>query len=547
MQSFDASDGSHRAGRVDESWAGRSRDSTSLPQLQRVYRSESSTERSGWTFSRDRRTTISSAPSFAREGPAASRLRTDDLRALRPTGLEARPLRNERVDLDQRSVQAPTEPITRDWIVQRYRRAGALAVAQTHEDTLRNDPTTSRWNLSHSRSSSPTRSSTSERSNLGGVLGQTTNKTSRGSALGTENEPKNAHELERAGIAHLSQLNANHPNRAQAVLRRGESVARATSLSVQMAATAGCCMLVSPSNCGWCWGAGAHAWNPAQQACCMSSWWWWGSSSLWWPCWGPAWGFGYWFKSCGFWGWGSPYYAQPFVYYYSPPPVYYAYALDESANTEVAADAADSGTSADAAYESRAEIAERPDSARSTVPIVVPAAAMSNAGPDSGAIPHAASEYLTLGDRAFGEGRFSDAVYAYGRAAEAAPSDALVHLILADALFATGDYHYCAFALRKALELDPSLIDAVLDKHSFYGDPTEFDRQLDLLERYVQDHFVDDDARLVLAANYLFANRPAQAADLLESAFSLAVRESAAGQVILKRAESLRHASPGKG
>jgi hypothetical protein len=84
------------------------------------------------------------------------------------------------------------------------------------------------------------------------------------------------------------------------------------------------------------------------------------------------------------------------------------------------------------------------------------------------------------------------------------------------------------------------LIDSVVDKHSFYKDPAEFDQQLAWLERYVQDHFVDDDARLVLAANYLFADRPAQAADLLESAFSAPVRESSAGQILLARAQALR-------
>jgi hypothetical protein len=98
--------------------------------------------------------------------------------------------------------------------------------------------------------------------------------------------------------------------------------------------------------------------------------------------------------------------------------------------------------------------------------------------------------------------------------------------------------------LRKAIELDPKLVDAAVDKHSFYGDPSEFDRQLTLLARYVEDHFVDDDARLLLAANYLFADRPTQAADLLDSAFSLAVRESNAGKVISARAHALAQSRP---
>ena len=111
-------------------------------------------------------------------------------------------------------------------------------------------------------------------------------------------------------------------------------------------------------------------------------------------------------------------------------------------------------------------------------------------------------------------------------------------------MFATGDYHYCAFALRRALELEPSLLDNVIDKHPFYGVPTEYDKQIELAERYLDEHVLDDDARLVLAANYLFAKRPAQCVDLLTSSFSKSVRETGAGKLILARAEALRQGQP---
>ena len=108
---------------------------------------------------------------------------------------------------------------------------------------------------------------------------------------------------------------------------------------------------------------------------------------------------------------------------------------------------------------------------------------------------------------------------------------------------ATGDYHYAAYSLRRALELDPTVIDSVVDKHGFYTDPGEFDRQIQILERYLVDHFLDDDARLLLAANYLFAAQPAQAADLLQSPFSVAIRESGAGKLLLERAQTLRRSN----
>jgi tetratricopeptide (TPR) repeat protein len=257
-----------------------------------------------------------------------------------------------------------------------------------------------------------------------------------------------------------------------------------------------------------------------------------------WPWWGSCCDFGYWFNTCGFWGYGSPYYCDPYAFYCAPAPIYYTYIVEEYfSESDVAA--------------AEPELAPDDPEAESDVGESEPAwedaaepVGETQTRPAGTATLRAVAEFLALGDRAFRVGRYSDAVYAYAKAVELAPDDGVLHLVLSDALFATGDYRYCAFALRRALELDPALVESVVDKHGFYGDPSEFDRQIALLERYVADHFVDDDARLVLAANYLFANRPAQASDLLASAFSLAVRESPAGQVLFKRAQALRQANP---
>jgi thioredoxin-like negative regulator of GroEL len=117
----------------------------------------------------------------------------------------------------------------------------------------------------------------------------------------------------------------------------------------------------------------------------------------------------------------------------------------------------------------------------------------------------------------------------------------MLYLVLADALFSTGDYHYGAYALRRGLELDSTLLDKTIDKHSFYADPLEFERQLAVLETYLKDRPTDHDARLLLAANYLFGNRPAAAVDLLESAAGTAVRESPAGKLVLASAQKLQY------
>jgi len=146
--------------------------------------------------------------------------------------------------------------------------------------------------------------------------------------------------------------------------------------------------------------------------------------------------------------------------------------------------------------------------------------------------------YLTQGDRAFRDGRYGDAAHFYAKALEYSPDSGILYLVLADALFATGDYRYAAFAIRKALELEPELATNVIDKRDFYAAPGDFDRQLATLERFVADHVIDDDARLVLAANYLFGGRPAAAVDLFKSPFSESLGKSRAGSLIFQAAEA---------
>lgn len=147
----------------------------------------------------------------------------------------------------------------------------------------------------------------------------------------------------------------------------------------------------------------------------------------------------------------------------------------------------------------------------------------------------AAQRYLELGDRAFREGRYADAVQFYAKAVEFAPDQGALYLVLADALFAVGDYHYGAYAARRALELDPALIDSSIDKHGFYPDPAQFDAQLETLERYLASNPSDRDARLVLALNFLFGGRAKDAVRTLESA-GAGMADDPAAQAILERA-----------
>jgi len=140
---------------------------------------------------------------------------------------------------------------------------------------------------------------------------------------------------------------------------------------------------------------------------------------------------------------------------------------------------------------------------------------------ETGRLPIAAERYLTLGDRAFREGRYTDAVQFYAKAIEYASDQGGLFLVLSDALFAAGDYHYAAYAIRRAFELEPALAQTTVDKRMFYGNPQDFETQLAALEAYLQGHSSDRDARIVLALNYHFSGRSAEAETLLRDGSGL--------------------------
>lgn len=183
------------------------------------------------------------------------------------------------------------------------------------------------------------------------------------------------------------------------------------------------------------------------------------------------------------------------------------------------------------------------NTAQAAQPAVAPAPAqVAPAAPQpSDSESAAADRYLQLGDQAFRDGRYTDAVQLYAKAIEFSPKDGALYFVLSDALFAAGDYHYGAYAIRRGLELDHTLVQAEVDKHEFYGDPSLFDHQLAVLEQYLIDHPADRDARLVLALNDLFGQRPAAAVDLLEAPEASALAEDSAALLILDAARAAQY------
>jgi len=122
-----------------------------------------------------------------------------------------------------------------------------------------------------------------------------------------------------------------------------------------------------------------------------------------------------------------------------------------------------------------------------------------------------AEKYVELGDFYFQASRYDDAAEAYAKARNYMPEDASVHFVLADAVFANGDYHYAAFLVAEAVRLQPGIVTAETDKRAFYGDPAEFEAQVEALQRYCKDKPYDAWAQLLLGYNLRFSDRPTRA------------------------------------
>ena len=336
----------------------------------------------------------------------------------------------------------------------------------------------------------------------------------------------------------LAKLKKENPERSREILVAGNRIARLQDrgLAAGVAVVGG---VYAPgayvrgsggyggNNCyyddwywnSWGWGYRGgyyNGWNGWWNNCCWDSWWW-----CWWGC----------YQSCYYPYWYQFY--RPYCYSY---PSYYSTVIYRTVYEDVVEETT---------------YVEQPPAEEVSYTVLEPVGEAVLAGggsefpaaADQSPLSAAAERYLTLGDRSFREGRYADAVQFYAKAVDFAPDQGALYLVLCDALFAAGDYHYAAYAVRKAFELEPSLAEAVVDKHTFYLDPAEFDRQLAVAEQYVIDHATDRDARLVLALNMLFGGRPAVAVDLYDATAAPAaslVRDQAA-ELILRVAREVQY------
>ncbi|MEZ6003405.1 MAG: hypothetical protein R3F33_04370 [Planctomycetota bacterium] len=266
-----------------------------------------------------------------------------------------------------------------------------------------------------------------------------------------------------------------------------------------------------------CWQGGSpwshYYWN----------WNYWGTGYGWWWC-PTAWVTSYWWDSYWYYGgyWRVGY--VPSFYYYGP---------FTQPHDQIVIQVVQESPEPEVIVVQQGEAVQQPaPEAEPMAPVgMAPAPA-----PASSGLSRAADYYLTLGDRSFRDGRYSDAVHHYGKAVEYAPGEGVLFMILSDALFATGDYHYGAYALRRALEIDPALAEMPGNKRSWYGVPSDLDLHLTRARTWVLQHPEDDDARLMLAANEIFVERPEAAIELLGGGALHPIGETTAGHLLMERA-----------
>lgn len=259
-----------------------------------------------------------------------------------------------------------------------------------------------------------------------------------------------------------------------------------------------------------CWNYGLNFyWSSG----CSSIGWGW-SYPAYYSCWTPYWS---WRSSCWYDGWWASWCNPTRAYWWWPTtvyqPVYYTTPATQVIYVEQPA--------AEPQYVDYVENA--------------PAAVGGPVGAAPGAAPRAlptpaenAAKYVRLGDFYFREGRFAEAVDAYGRARKAMPDDPSLCFVQADALFATGDYHQAAFLIGEALRLDPDMARVDSDKRLLYADVKVFEDQLATLRRYLTDKPYDAMAHLVLGYNLKLAMQPEAAAKAFERVLEIDPRNEAA-------------------
>jgi Flp pilus assembly protein TadD len=126
------------------------------------------------------------------------------------------------------------------------------------------------------------------------------------------------------------------------------------------------------------------------------------------------------------------------------------------------------------------------------------------------------SRLMESGILLFRSGKYAEASRTFLQVINANPDDAYAYFSYAHSAFAESNYAAAAEALSRGLQLKPDWVCRDMDRRDYYENPKDFDRQLAALEAYVKAHPRDDAAQFVLAYNYYFSDRRADARRIFE-------------------------------
>ena len=120
-------------------------------------------------------------------------------------------------------------------------------------------------------------------------------------------------------------------------------------------------------------------------------------------------------------------------------------------------------------------------------------------------------ELINYGSSFFKNSDYSMAAKLFKRAIDAQKDIPVVHIAYGDSLFALGKFEEATQAILKGLQIYPKYAESQINRRDFYGNPSDFDSQLQKLENYVHRHPTNLNARFLLGYNYFFIQDYAKA------------------------------------
>jgi len=127
---------------------------------------------------------------------------------------------------------------------------------------------------------------------------------------------------------------------------------------------------------------------------------------------------------------------------------------------------------------------------------------------------------MDMGLKAFAEGRYAEAGDAFILAARLNQGDPASRIHAAQAMLTGGLDAEAVAMLRRAIELEPRIVHLPLDLRADYGNPDDFDRQIQALLQRAADPR-NADAAILLGYQYLFSGRGELAVEPLARAAKL--------------------------